>query len=121
MSLCRLWEAKCARCDTLALHAREAEVHSMQWSPDILEVIWDKVRTGMWRARMKERLWTEVHKELLGLFFPFPMDDRENFVEVVHPSGGRVFEFHRIDLVFDTIKEMYYEKPIIFKQDRRNA
>ena len=35
------------------------------------------------------------------------MDDRDNYVEVVHPSGGRVFEFHRIDLVFCTIKEMY--------------
>lgn len=47
------------------------------------------------------------------MFYPFPMDDRDNYVEVVHPSGGRVFEFHRIDLVFCTIKEMY-EKPIIF-------
>ena len=91
MPLCRLWKAKCARCDTLALHAREAEVHSMQWSPDILEDIWDKVRTGMWRARMKAHLWTEVHKELMGLF-----DDCDNC----------------IDIVLYTIKEKYYEKSI---------
>jgi hypothetical protein len=76
MSLCRLWKAKCPRCDTLALHACEAEVHSMQWSPDILEAIWDKVRTGMWRARMKKRMWHEVHKELYheGFLHDDPFD-----------------------------------------------
>ena len=38
----------------------------MQWSPDVLEEIWTHVRhdTGMWRARMRKRLWAEVHKEL---------------------------------------------------------
>ena len=38
----------------------------MQWSPDILDEIWTHVRshTGMWHARMKKRLWAEVHKEL---------------------------------------------------------
>ena len=43
-----------------------AKMHPMQWPPDILEEIWTTVRrdTGMWRARMKQRLWTSVHKEL---------------------------------------------------------
>jgi hypothetical protein len=41
-------------------------MHPMQWSPDVLEEIWTHVRhdTGMWRARMRKRLWAEVHKEL---------------------------------------------------------
>eukprot|EP00966_Prymnesium_polylepis_P095610 2215168-Prymnesium_polylepis.2 len=66
MSLCRILNAKCARCDRNTRLAYEAAMHPMQWSPDVLEEIWTHVRhdTGMWRARMRKRLWAEVHKEL---------------------------------------------------------
>ena len=64
MSLCRVWNAKCARCDPIARLAYEAKMHSMQWPPDVLEAIWTTLRTGMWRARMKERMWAAVHNEM---------------------------------------------------------
>jgi hypothetical protein len=66
MSLCHILNTKCTRCDRIAQLAYEAATHPMQWSPDVLEEIWTHVRrhTGMWRARMKKRLWAEVHKEL---------------------------------------------------------
>ena len=42
-------------------------MHQMQWPPDMLEEVWMLVRhhTGMWRARMKGRLWYAVHKEII--------------------------------------------------------
>ena len=58
MSLCRMLNAKCARCD------REAQGRKMRWPPDLLEMILSEVATerNMLRARLKKRVWCEVHK-----------------------------------------------------------
>ena len=106
MSLCRVWKMKCVRCDTLALHAREAEVHSMQWSPDVLETIWDKVRrdTGMWRANTKARLWVEVHEELLGVCPRYKWD--------TYYLVGQI-AYARIEIVFKIIYLKKQERSMI--------
>ena len=70
MSLCRLLNAKCARCDRITQHACEAKTHPMQWPPDILETILSKSGDrNMLRARLKKRVWREVHKELHDQWF----------------------------------------------------
>ena len=65
MSLCRMLNAKCARCD------REAQGRKMRWPPDLLEMVLSEVATerNMLRARLKKRVWREVHKELNDEWF----------------------------------------------------
>jgi hypothetical protein len=57
--------AKCARCD------REAQGRKMRWPPDLLEMVLSEVATerNMLRARLKKRVWREVHKELNDEWF----------------------------------------------------
>jgi hypothetical protein len=67
MSLCRILNVKCARCDRVAKLAHEGNTHQMHWPLDILEIILSKIDTtdrDMLRARLKKRLWGKVHKEL---------------------------------------------------------
>ena len=72
MSLCRILNVKCARCDRIAQLAHEENTHPMQWPPDILQLIFSKIDTtdmDMLRARLKKRAWGELYKELNDNWF----------------------------------------------------
>eukprot|EP00966_Prymnesium_polylepis_P170156 3933522-Prymnesium_polylepis.1 len=61
-TICTGLGSDCLNCKRRVLRRKESRAHPMQWPSEIIQEIWLKVRdTGMWRARMKKRLWSRVH------------------------------------------------------------
>ena len=63
-TVCTSLNLDCSVCKRRARVLVESRKHSMQWPEDILAKVWELVRMGMWRAKMKERLWEDIHDEM---------------------------------------------------------
>jgi hypothetical protein len=76
MAICLAFERPCATCDNTIMHIglakihkQEAELHKMQWQPEILELIRYMVRMDIQHilgAKIKASAWRAVHKQLLS-------------------------------------------------------
>ena len=65
-TICTALKFDCSVCKRRVRVLVESRIHSMQWPEDRLAKVWELVRTGMWRAKMKERLWKDVHDEMIS-------------------------------------------------------
>jgi hypothetical protein len=63
-TVCTALKLNCSVCKRRVRDLNESLIHSMQWPEDLLAKVWELVRMDMWRAKMKERLWKDLHDEM---------------------------------------------------------
>ena len=76
-TVCLQWNRSCAKCDHAMLRRqvakcqkRDAELHAIQWLPEILDMIRYMVRMDILQsfgATIKASSWRAIHEELLAL------------------------------------------------------
>lgn len=74
-TVCLNWGRSCVKCEDAMVciqlansHRRDAELHAIQWPPELLDIIRHTVRMDVQRnfgPKMKAKHWRAVHEELL--------------------------------------------------------